>query len=299
MNSEKAKVEESKEKKSIWQTDVKDLFKSDTLKKDINPKGVLIGIGICALVGLYGYIVVYPKFNEYKVVASNLQTSQSELLQYKQRLESLPILKKKYEALEEEVEIKSRELSHDMEDGLFLIGLDKMIKTLEITLKNYSIEEVVDYDKFYAIPMTLNVEGDYIRVRELIYFLENQKNITQVMDYNMSTKITETTVENAKRVYWTRGDSNYHLDRDCPNMVEGEILWNTAKLSGGRNPDTECVGDSSNTVDVEVTSTAHGEVYASIKFIVYSSENNVLQLDTDNPGEWTPGKYNPFQDTLN
>lgn len=299
MNSEKVKVEEPKEKKSIWQTDVKDLFKSDALKKDINPKSAIIVVGILALVGLYGYFIVYPKFNEYQVASRNLETSQGELSQYQKKLEELPILKKKYEALEEEAQIKSKELSHDMEDGLFLIGLDKMIKTLEITLKNYSIDEIVKYDNFYGIPMTLNVEGDYRRIRELIYFLENQKNITQVMDYNMNTKITESTVETAKRVYWTRGDSNYHLDRACSNMVPGEVLWNTAKLSGGRKPDSQCVGDVSNTIDVETTTTAHGEVYSSIKFIVYSSGNDAIQLDTDNPGEWTPGKYNPFQDTLN
>lgn len=299
MSKKKDKIKENKNKKGILQTDIKDVFKVDILKKDIDAKGVLVALGVCGLIGLYGYFIVYPKFNEYKAVADNLDKSKGELIEYRQELEKLPALKDEYEALEEEADEKSKKLNHDMEDGLFLIGLDKTIATLGLTLKDYTIDEIDKYEKFYAIPMSINVEGDYIKIRELIYFLENQKNITQVMDYNMSTKITESTIENAKRVYWTRGDSNYHLDKNCPNMLKGEIFWNTAKLSGGRKPDTKCVGDVSNTVDVEVKSSAYGDVYANIKFIVYSSENNVLQLDTDNPGEWTPGKYNPFQDTLN
>lgn len=299
MNNDKNNIDEVKEKKSIWQTDIKDLFKRDSIKKDMSTKGIIIVICTVALLGVYSYFIVYPKFNEYKVSSNNLETAQSELLQYKQRLEEMPILKERYSDLEREAEVKSKGLKHDMEDGLFLIGLDKMIRTLEITLKSYNIEESVSYDNFYAIPMSINVEGDYRRVRELIYFLENQKNITQVMDYSMNTKMTESKTETTKRVYWTRADSNYHLDKACPSMLEGEVLWGTPKQSGNRNPDSECVGDISNTIDIEVTSTAKGDVSTSIKFIVYSSDKNIMRLDTDNPAEWTPGKYNPFQDTLN
>ena len=181
-----------KRKKNILQMDVKDLFKSDILKQDISPKMALIVIGILCAIGLYGYFIIYPKYTEYKSTVSNLEAAQGELLQYKQRMDEIPLLEEKLSDLTREAKVKSKKLSHDMEDGLFLIGLDKMINDLEITLKNYKIDEIVDYDKFYAIPMSIDVEGDYRRVRELIYFLEEQKNVTQVMDYNMSAKMTET-----------------------------------------------------------------------------------------------------------
>mgnify|MGYP006922398874 CR=1 FL=1 len=69
-------------------------------------------------------------------------------------MDEIPALEEQLSALTKEAKIKSKKLSHDMEDGLFLIGLDKMINELEITLKNYKIDEIVDYDKFYAIPMS-------------------------------------------------------------------------------------------------------------------------------------------------
>ncbi|WP_303005590.1 type 4a pilus biogenesis protein PilO [Romboutsia ilealis] len=302
MNNESMPIEEVKEKKSILQMDVKDLFKSDILKKDVSPKAAFISIAVLCGISLYGYFMVYPKYIEYKSTATNLESVQGELLQYQQRMNEIPALEEQLSALTKEAKIKSQRLSHDMEDGLFLIGLDKMINELEITLKNYKIDEIVDYDKFYAIPMSIDIEGDYRRVRELIYFLEEQKNVTQVMDFSMNTKMTETKKEVSKTVYWTDGDEHYHLDKSCTNIAEGQkISKGTIEKaeSAGKTPDSYCIGDIADTIDVEVTSAAKGDISASIKFIVYSSDKDIIKLETDKPENWKPGKYNPFQDTLN
>ena len=300
MNNDK--LDEEKEKKNILQMDVKDLFKSDILKQDISPKMALIVIGILCAIGLYGYFIIYPKYTEYKSTVSNLEAAQGELLQYKQRMDEIPLLEEKLSDLTREAKVKSKKLSHDMEDGLFLIGLDKMINELEITLKNYKIDEIVNYDKFYAIPMSIDVEGDYRRVRELIYFLEEQKNVTQVMDYSMNAKMTETKKEVSKTVYWTNEDEHYHLNQSCTNISEGQKISKgtieKAELAG-KTPDSYCVGDIADTMDVEVTSTAKGDISANIKFIVYSSDKDIIKLETDDPETWKPGKYNPFKDTLN
>ena len=301
MNNDK--LDEEKEKKNILQMDVKDLFKSDILKQDISPKMALIVIGILLTIGLYGYFIIYPKYTEYKSTVSNLEAAQGELLQYKQRMDEIPLLEEKLSDLTREAKVKSKKLSHDMEDGLFLIGLDKMINDLEITLKNYKIDEIVDYDKFYAIPMSIDVEGDYRRVRELIYFLEEQKNVTQVMDYSMSAKPTELTKEVNKdlTVYWTQSDEHYHLNSSCVNMKEGQTISKGTlqqAQEAGKTPDSYCV-DEENSVDVETTSVYEGDISASIKFIVYSSDKDIIKLEADDPDTWKPGKYNPFQDTLN
>ncbi|WP_042278064.1 type 4a pilus biogenesis protein PilO [[Clostridium] dakarense] len=290
---------EVEDKKSIWQTDIKDLFKTDILKKEVSAKGLLVTLGVVLILGLYGYFFVFPKFTQFMKSKNNLESSLSELNGYKQELEELPVKQEKLDSLTREAKAKSRQLSHDMEDGLFLIGLDKIMKSLDIKLNNYQISDSVNYTNFYAIPMSLNVEGDYRRIRELIYYLEEQKNITQVMDYNMSAKMTEVKKETAKRVYWTIEDTNYHLDKECKNMLEGNVLYGTPTQSGGRKPDPDCVGDASNTIDVKVTSKASGDISANIDFIVYSSDKDIIKLETDNPATWKHGKYNPFQDTLN
>ncbi len=291
---------EIKEKKSIWQTDIKDLFNTDIFRKEVSTKGILITVAIILILGLYGYFIIYPKFNEFRLSKDNLDKATNELIGYKQELEELPTKEEKLDNLNIEAKIKSQQLSHDMEDGLFLIGLDKVIRNLDIRLISYKISDSIDYTNFYAIPMSLSIEGDYRRIRELIYYLEEQKNITQVMDYNMSAKMTETKKEITKRVYWTSEDTHYHLDSNCKNLNrEVNVLYGTSSQSGKRAPDPDCVGDISNTIDVEVTSKAKGEVLADINFIVYSSDKNILKLETDNPEKWKPGKYNPFQDTLN
>ena len=288
-----------KGKKSILETDIKDLFNDDIFKKEVSTKGIFISIGVVLVLGLYGYFLIYPKFNEFSASKDNLESAISELNKYQQELEELPIKKERLDDLTKEAKIKSQKLSHDMEDGLFLIGLDKIIKSLDIRLLSYQISDSVDYTNFYAIPMSLSVEGDYRRVRELVDYLEEQKNITQVMDYSMSAKMTEIKNETSKRVYWTREDTKYHLDKGCSSMPEGNVLYGTSSQSGGRQPDPDCVGDISNTIEVQVTSNASGDISANINFIVYSSDKDIIKLDTDNPSTWKPGKYNPFQDTLN
>lgn len=289
----------SKDKKNILQMDVKDIFKFDKLSEEVTPKTVLMSAIILIVIGIYAFIAIRPKFVEYKSTKENLIKSEEELNKYKQKLDEIPLLEKKLDSLNKEADSKSSKLKHDMEDGLFLIGLDKVMKSLNVRLINYTIEDSIDYEKFYAIPMNLSVEGDYRKVREVITYLEEQKNITQVMDYNINVKMTEDKKETSKKVYWTRGDKNYHLDKSCKSMIEGEVLFGTPSQSGARNPDPDCVGDISNTIDVDVTSKATGDVSANIKFIVYSSDRDIIKLETDNPDKWKPGKYNPFKDTLN
>ncbi|MEG2246100.1 MAG: hypothetical protein RR942_16995 [Romboutsia sp.] len=99
-------------------------------------------------------------------------------------------------------------------------------------------------------------------------------------------------------VYWTRNDTNY-LDKRCSTMVEGDVLYGTSSKSGGRKLDQNCVGDISNTIDVKVISKASGDISATINFIVYSSDKYRIKLETDNLSTWKPGKYNPFQNTIN
>lgn len=100
------------------------------------------------------------------------------------------------------------------------------------------------------------------------------------------------------KVYWTKEDKLYHLNKECEKMLQGEVLWGNSDQSGSRQSDLNCVGDMSNTVDVQVFTKATGDVSANIKFIVYSSEKDIIKLETDKPSQWKPGKNNPFEDTL-
>ncbi len=298
MSRNKIKPDMDKDKKNILQMDVKDIFNIYILNSDVSPKVlVMILVGLVGVV-VYGYFGIYPKYLDYRESKLRVDHAQKQLSGYQAKLDEMPELQEKLDVLTNEAKIKSKTLSHNMEDGLFLIGLDKRMRSLDINLIDYSIKNIVNYPDFYAIPMSLNVEGDYRKVRELITYLEEQENVTQVMDYSMTAKKTEEKKEVAKKVYWTRDDRKYHIDKTCPEMVPGDVLYGTSAQSGGRNADPKCVGDVSNTVEVEVTSKARGNISANIQFLVYSSEKDILKLDTDKPQDWKSGKYNPFQDTL-
>lgn len=78
---------------------------------------VLILVSILIVIGLYGYFIVYPRYSEYKLTLFNLEMTQEELLEYKRRIDENPILEEELNELTEDAEIKSKKLSHDIEDG--------------------------------------------------------------------------------------------------------------------------------------------------------------------------------------
>ena len=135
------------------------------------------------------------------------------------------------DSLNREIKVKSRMLSHNMEDGMFLIGLSNLMSDVSVDLVEYSMEEPIPYETFYAIPTTISVRGDYRHIREIMDYMEEQKNMTQILDYNMETYIPEETKEDTtnnnqstitpdKTVYWTNSGTAYHKE-NC-TVLEAE-----------------------------------------------------------------------------
>lgn len=292
----------------------------DILKREVSTKEALIAIGVLILVFIYGFIFIYPKYSEYKATKQNVDTAKTELSSYQGKLDNMPQLEKDLSVAKNDLVEKSRKLNHDMMDGLFLIGLDKQLKSTGVNLVEYTPEEPIKYDTFYAIPTTISLRGNYKNVREIMYYLEEQKNITQILDYSMDSYI-EPQRENVSgsqsnefkkqpvnidKVYWTLDNHTYHSTDSCPNLKNstGVLVSGPLKESEKTVADTTCVASGSdvannNNVSTQVTSSpkAKGDVTATFKFIMYTSEDPKLELDVDDPNKWKPGKYNPFVQT--
>ena len=236
--------------------------KKSILQKELNTKEILIGLGITGLVLAYGFLSVYPKFTEYKSAKTELQTINSNISDYESKINLMPKLQDELSDLKRELAVKSDILSHDMEDGMFLIGLSKLMDDVFVDLVNYSMDEIIPYESFYAIPTTITVRGDYKHVREIMYYLESQENMTQILDYNMKTYMEEQMVESVTSDTTTD-------DEQEEQQVE----------------------------QIQESPKSEGVVEATFKFMMYSSENPTLELDNSDPNTWQPGKYNPFKTT--
>lgn len=293
--------------------------KKSILQKELSVKEVLAVLGICGVIGVYGYFFVYPGYQEYKLAADNLEGINTQIVEYENRMSEMPALQEKLSSLQSEVKVKSRMLAHNMEDGMFMIGLSKVMDGVSVDLVDYSVDDVVPYETFYAIPTSITVRGDYRHVREVMYYLEEQKNMTQILDYSMETYIPEessqnstsntatTTITADSQVYWTRTSSAYH--KSVCTVLELEKDANGGEFSSGTSSDsgitsacqvckpyTESIVSSQ--TEVENTSPkSTGLVEATFKFIMYSSENTTIELDNDDASTWKPGKYNPFTTT--
>ena len=310
--------------------------KKSILQKELNTKEILIGLGVTGLVLAYGFLSVYPKYTQLQSAKNELEGINNNIALYEAKLNSMPQLEDKLDSLNRELKVKSRILSHNMEDGMFLIGLSKLMKGVSVDLVDYSMEDVIPYESFYAIPTNITVRGDYRSVREVMYYLEEQKNMTQILDYNMKTYMPEeTSVASARssvdtssvetklvadsKVYWTADGNAYHK-QDC-EVFAGDKLANddkyeegTAAESGKTGACQVCKPYTEQQVETQQTETAvqqqtqsstqtqekpksKGQVEATFKFMMYSSNNPVIELENDNPSTWKPGKYNPFVTT--
>ena len=289
--------------KNFLKMDVKDI-----LKTDISIKNILIMVCIGLGVVFYGYFGLYPKYKEYIDTTKKLKSAQSKLASYQDEIIQMPRLKDKLSILNSELNIKKNKLSHDMEDGLFLIGLNKKMEEHNITLLNYEIEEAKNYNSFYAVPTTITLRGNYRDVRDLMSYLEQQENTTQVLDFNMKEYIDKDNtqfVNNSinltqdRTVYWIQDESKYHLNKDCSliskeqPLLEGKLLDNSKE-----NICNPCLlNESINNIQSNPQLKSTGIVESKFKFIMYSKENPTMHLDTVKPWSWRVGKFNPF--TLN
>ncbi|MGL5641905.1 MAG: type 4a pilus biogenesis protein PilO [Paraclostridium sp.] len=245
------------DKKNVLQMDIKDLFKSDI---KINPKNILVLVGMFLGLLIYGYFILYPKFSEYTKVNNDLNIAKSKLEIDQNELDTRPQLNDKLYSLNEEVNTKSKKLSYDMQDGMFLVGLSNMMSKSGIELINYNVDPYTKYENFYAVPTTLQVRGDYRYIREMMYYLEEQKNVTQIQNFNMDTYIEPENIVSDKN------------DKLNPSLDDINITH-------------------------EKEDKAKGKVTATFKFVMYMSQEPNLKLETENPSNWNPGKFNPFIDT--
>lgn len=296
---------DSKEKKSI-------------LQKELNVKDVIVICGVVGAVAAYGIGFIYPRYTKFKLANDNLNNIELQIKEYEDKINDMPKLQSMLESLTSELNVKSRKLAYNMEDGMFLIGLSNIMDTYSVDLVSYSVDDVISYETFYAIPTTIEVRGDYRNVREVMYYMESQKNMTQILDYSMKTYIEkqessyDTSNIDSKTidpvVYWVEGSaSNLYHKSNCSELQSEMIETGKQSSSGAYTSSSKtlpcevCKPYSISTVnnkqEIEENVKATGEVVATFKFVMYSANNPTLDLNNDDSSKWEPGKYNPFKTT--
>lgn len=302
--------------------------KKSILQKDLNFKETMLVLGIVGLVVVYVMVFVYPGYSEYKASLNNLKQIETQINTYQSQIDNMPTLESQLANLTEEVKAKSKMLSHNMEDGMFLIGLSKIMDGVNVDLVGYTVEDPKPYNTFYAIPTTIEVRGNYNSIREVMEYLEQQKNMTQILDYSMETYIEEektesTTQQNSStngtivtniydKIGWTLNGNSYH-EVNCPTLLEeakafGGSFMQAAPPAGYTAADdcnpvigtvTSQDSTSNESASGETTESpkSKGDIVANFKFIMYSSENPNIELKNDDFTTWKPGKWNPFKTT--
>ena len=233
----------------------------DILNQEISMKNVAIIVIALGALFVYGYLLLYPKFTEYKTVREDVNTVETEFNSYKQKISDIPRLQDELSSINSQLYTKSRRLNYDMENGMFLIGLADYMKSFNVKLEEYTVDEPIRFETFYAMPITLKATGNYRNVREVMYYLEEQKNMIQILNYEMV-------------------------------LVEPEE--EPATVITTLQPD----GSEITVPGPTVTPKPNGDITATFKLIVYSANNPTLELNTSNPSKWKPGKFNPFTPTV-
>ena len=287
----------------------------DILKKELSMKDVFIVIAVILSVIIYIFIFIYPKYDDFIAAKKELKNLEFYKNTFEERINEMSVLQETLDNLIEERDSKSRQLAYNMEDGMFLIGLSKKLQEYNVELINYTIEDTIQYNSFYAIPTNIELKGDYKNVRAIIDYMQNQKNITQILDYNITAYIEENSNEEATNesiiidsvVYWIDdSEDNLYHKIDC-DILKDEIINSDGEISHGshidsnkENPCEVCkpytINEEATQIDISIPIST-GNVLATFKFIMYSSNNPTLDLNNDESSTWEPGKFNPFTTT--
>lgn len=291
--------------------------KKNILQRDVNPKHLLLITAIFGSIFTYVFLLMYPKYIDIKDSYNKISIVEDEIREYKINMGSIDSKNMELKAITEEEKVKSSIVNHKMQDGMFWIGLSQLMEKVDVKLLEYTLSDSISYDTFFAIPTKLSVRGDYKSVRTIMNYLENQENMTQILDYRMETYIkpqeqssTTTTFTkqavNSASVFWIEDDSNiYHSTQFCPSLSN-----NTQPLINGSVSDANkaektvahsecCATGSELATEVETEeSKAEGDIEATFEFIIYSLENPTIELENGDASEWKPGKNNPFTTTI-
>lgn len=292
--------------------------KNSILQKELNAKEALAILGIAGTIAFYGFAFIYPKYTNFKLANDNLSNIELQIKEYENRINDMPKLQSTLDSLTNELNVKSKKLAHNMEDGMFLIGLSKVMDTYSVDLVSYSADEAIPHETFYAIPTTISVRGDYRNIKEVMYYMESQKNMTQILDYSMETHIEDEEVSNNTDttetktidsiVYWIEDSTSNVYHRENCEKLQSEIIETGKQPSYGSytssSKTSSCevckpytISSVSNQLEVVENPKATGEVVATFKFVMYSANNPTLDLNNDDASKWEPGKYNPFKTT--
>lgn len=284
------------------------------LQKELNIKDIFIVILIILLLVTYIFVFLYPKYKNIENIEDKLNSLQSNKTTYEEKINKLSNLKEDLENLLIEKNDKSNQLAHNMEDGMFLIGLSKKLKEYSVELINYTVEDTIQYEGFYAIPTNIELKGDYKHIRKIIDYMQNQKNITQILDYNIVPYTEELNEENSEEtkivdsiVYWINdSNSNLYHKINCEILKDDIIKFNSDISSGDylhsqkENPCEVCkpytINEENSKEEIAIP-ISDGTVIANFRFIMYSSDNPILDLNNDDSNTWAPGKFNPFTTT--
>lgn len=318
------KASTNKASTNMMNKDLKDIFKGD-----LDPKSVLIAILVILVLGAYSYFALYPKFQSVMATKDAIKSEEQKLNSYQEKITMIPALEDKLNEATIELDKKSENLSHNMEDGMFLIGLNKKMAEYNVSLVKFKIDEPKHYENFYAVPTTLKVRGDYRKVRELMYYLEEQKNITQILDYTMENYVEEKEGEKGlgsnavnetvavhlpatQVAYFNEKQTMHHLYKDCPIINKNEPIIETTVGETTKNPCFDCLKryNAEKNGGVQDTQPGIGEqpdkqvkkatgiIDVQFKFIMYTKENPTKILDISDPASWKTGKFNPFTSSI-
>ena len=118
------------------------------LKKELNIKEILVVISVFIVFLGYIFLFIYPEYSELKQAKVSLKFLQNKRVDLQEKIDEMSMLEKKVTNLESELEIKSKILEYDIQDGMFLIGLSKLMNEVNVELIEYSVDEIKEYDNF-------------------------------------------------------------------------------------------------------------------------------------------------------
>ena len=141
----------------------------------------VLGLLLIFFGGRYFYLhVITPRSALHQQNAAEIVQLKQKIADAEELIASADEEEARYQAAKEKWEAVNKAFATEMRDGLFLVNFGLKLNEQRVGLVSFIPKEIIDQKIYLVLPIEIVLRGDYLNVIELLDFLENQSNLTEI-----------------------------------------------------------------------------------------------------------------------
>lgn len=154
------------------------------MKLEITPrdKKIVTYLLPVLIIGVFSWYFLFPQVREYVSTKKAISETRENIVQLNAANKRMEKGLQSQEETRVQHAAASKKFSHIMQDGLFIVNLDRKLVAENVGLTVFRPMDIQDKEFYYILPVEVVLKGDYNSIIAVIDFLENQANLTELRE---------------------------------------------------------------------------------------------------------------------